>query len=309
MTKIPNLGFEKPLLKNLIIGNNVTSIGNEAFYGCTGLTTIEIPGSVTSIGNYAFSGCTGLTTIEIPESVTSIGDSAFSYCTGLTSVTFQGTSKVTSIGDSSFSGCTGLTSVKFRRATPPSFYDFTFLNTPKSYTIYVPIGSKSLYQAVSQLSGYNIVEFGDGPTIFTVTFNTNGGSAVISQTVNIGNKSVKPSDPKRSGYTFGGWYANSACTTAFNFNTSITANITLYAKWNPVVQIRLGDVDGKPGISISDALEIFKYLAGMKSTVKKGTSAWNAALITPASQKSGKPGIGDALEIFKKLAGMKSLVK
>jgi uncharacterized repeat protein (TIGR02543 family) len=132
---------------------------------------------------------------------------------------------------------------------------------------------------------------------------------VSSQKVNSGNKAVKPSDPKRSGYTFGGWYANFTCTTVFDFNTAITANTTVYAKWNPVVQIKLGDVDGKPGVSISDALEIFKYLAGMKSTVIKGTPAWNAVLITPRSQKSGKPGIGDALEILKKLAGMKSLVK
>jgi uncharacterized repeat protein (TIGR02543 family) len=122
---------------------------------------------------------------------------------------------------------------------------------------------------------------------FTVTFNTNGGNAVSSQKVNSGNKAAKPSDLKRNGYTFGGWYANSACTTAFNFNGSITSNITIYAKWNSVTQTKLGDMDGKPGISISDALEIFKYLAGMKSKVMKGTNAWSAALITPASQKSG----------------------
>ena len=65
---------------NLVIPDSVTSIGNYAFSGCTGLTSITIPDSVTSIGNYAFSGCTGLTSITIPDSVTSIGSLAFDSC-------------------------------------------------------------------------------------------------------------------------------------------------------------------------------------------------------------------------------------
>ena len=61
----------------------VTSIGDQAFDNCTGLTSIVIGNSVTSIGEYAFSGCKSLTNIEIPNSVTSIGDSAFSGCRSL----------------------------------------------------------------------------------------------------------------------------------------------------------------------------------------------------------------------------------
>ena len=58
----------------------VTSIGDHAFYSCTGLTSVTIPNSVTSIGDYAFASCTGLTSITIPNSVTSIGNSAFRDC-------------------------------------------------------------------------------------------------------------------------------------------------------------------------------------------------------------------------------------
>ena len=87
----------------------VTSIGNSAFRGCTGLTSVNIPNSVTSIGNDVFYGCKGLTSVTIPNSVTSIGNSAFSDCRGLTSVTIP--NSVTSISRYAFKGCPGLTSV------------------------------------------------------------------------------------------------------------------------------------------------------------------------------------------------------
>ena len=88
---------------------DVTGIGDEAFYGCDGLTTIDIPNSVTSIGDEAFYGCDGLTTIDIPNSVTSIGSSTFYDCDALTSVNIG--NSVTNIGEQAFYNCTGLHSV------------------------------------------------------------------------------------------------------------------------------------------------------------------------------------------------------
>ena len=88
---------------------SVTSIGDWAFYGCSGLTSVTIPNSVTSIGEYTFFGCSGLTSVTIPNSVTSIGDYAFYDCCSLTSITIP--NSVTSIGDGAFSGCSGLTSI------------------------------------------------------------------------------------------------------------------------------------------------------------------------------------------------------
>ena len=70
--------------KNSIIPNSVTSIGESAFWGCSGLTSVTIPNSVTTIGDAAFYGCSGLSSVTIGNSVTSIGEIAFSRCSGLT---------------------------------------------------------------------------------------------------------------------------------------------------------------------------------------------------------------------------------
>ena len=110
VTSIGNEAFyECSGLTSITISNSVTSIGEEAFYECSGLTSVTIGNSVESIGRWAFTNCSGLTSVTIPNSVTSIGYGAFAGCSGLTSVTIP--NSVTSIGDGAFSSCSGLTSV------------------------------------------------------------------------------------------------------------------------------------------------------------------------------------------------------
>jgi len=70
-----------------------------------------------------------------------------------------------------------------------------------------------------------------GGTSYTVTFKTNGGSAVDSQTVAAGETAKEPEDPKKDGYKFGGWYADSELTSLFSFAAKIEKDTTLYAKW------------------------------------------------------------------------------
>ena len=94
----------------------VTSIGYEAFSGCSSLTSIILPEGVTSIGGSAFSSCSSLTSIVLPEGVTSIDQNTFHSCSSLTSIVLP--ESVTSIDYAAFNGCSSL----------------TFINIPKSVT-------------------------------------------------------------------------------------------------------------------------------------------------------------------------------
>ena len=96
-------------VKSAVIADGVTSIGWDAFKGCTSLTSVTIPDSVTSIGWDAFEDCTSLTSVTIPDSVTRIGEQAFDGCKSLASVTIP--DSVTSIGDGAFYCCDSLTGI------------------------------------------------------------------------------------------------------------------------------------------------------------------------------------------------------
>ena len=95
--------------KNTIIPNSITAIGGWAFFGCSGLTSINIPDSVMHIGQCSFKECKSLTSINIPDSVTHIGEEAFKCCTRLRSINIP--NSITCIGDSIFDGCEDLTSI------------------------------------------------------------------------------------------------------------------------------------------------------------------------------------------------------
>ena len=193
--------------KNTIIPNSVTSIGDYAFYGCNGLTSVTIPKSVTSIGLYAFENCSGLVSVKvesgnikydsrndcnaiiekssqtliagckntiIPNGVTTIGEHAFSGCDGLTSVTIP--NSVTSIGKGAFYGCNGLKTIVSKLGSPVNiiyrvvYKDGTAINeysfsgeTFANAVLYVTKGTKSLYEATEGWKKFtNIEEFVDG---------------------------------------------------------------------------------------------------------------------------------------------------
>ena len=153
-----------------VIPNSVTSIEDEAFKGCTGLTSITIPNSVTSIGDYAFNGCTGLTSITIGNSVTRIGGWAFMDCMGLTSITIP--NSVTDIGYRAFAGCTGLTSITIPNSVT-SIGDGAFVgcNNLKSVSInsdsIVSVNRKSP-SSISSIFGSQVTEYILGDDVHSI---------------------------------------------------------------------------------------------------------------------------------------------
>ena len=121
-------------LTSLTIPNSITDIGSSAFSGCSSLTSVTIGNSVTEIGGYAFSGCSSLTSVTIPNSVTDIGSSAFSGCSSLTSVTIG--NSVTTIGSGAFFSCSSLTSVTIGNSvTEIGYYAFSGCSSLTSLTI------------------------------------------------------------------------------------------------------------------------------------------------------------------------------
>ncbi len=96
-------------LTSITIPSSVTSLGNYCFYDCSKLASITIPSSVTSLGDNCFYGCSSLTSVTIPSSVTSLSNYCFSYCSKLTSITIP--SSVTSLSNYCFCNCTSLTSI------------------------------------------------------------------------------------------------------------------------------------------------------------------------------------------------------
>jgi len=103
----------KEALTAITLPESLTALGDDAFRGCTGLTTVTFDGTpaLTTINKRAFKDCSALAAIAIPASVETIGGGAFSDCSELASVTFPGTSALTAIGSTAFSNCESLAAI------------------------------------------------------------------------------------------------------------------------------------------------------------------------------------------------------
>lgn len=115
--KIPAFMFEvgsetaHPNIKNVVIGSNVTEIGDSAFRYCGSIKNVEFGEKVETIGEYAFSGCVGLESIELPESIRTISDGAFASCNGLTELTLP--NNVRHIGIDAFESCSSVETINY----------------------------------------------------------------------------------------------------------------------------------------------------------------------------------------------------
>ena len=152
----------KTTLKEAVIGDCVTSIDGNAFYNCSGLTSIEIPSGVTSIGYSAFYNCSSITNINIPNSVTNIGLEAFYGCSGITSITIS--DSVTSISSSTFYGCTSLTSIEIPSGVT-SIRDSAFQNCTSLTSCTIGSGVTSIGRSsFLNCSGLTSIEIPDSVT-------------------------------------------------------------------------------------------------------------------------------------------------
>ena len=198
-------------IKELVIPDDVASIGSFAFFDCTGFTSVTIPVGVTSIGESAFYRCTGLTSVKIsdlaawceiqftgnesnplsyahklylkdqeiteltiPDDVTTIGNNAFCSCTNLISLTIP--DNVTAIGNAAFYGCTGLTSVTIPGSVTSiggaTFYDCTGLTTITIPSSVTSIGGTA-FEGCTSLSFVKISDLAAWCEIQFSTFSSN----------------------------------------------------------------------------------------------------------------------------------------
>jgi hypothetical protein len=191
--------FPGGLVGSYAISNNVTSIGDGAFYFCYRLTSVTIPNSVTNIGDGAFQYCFGLTSVTIGNSVTSIGDGAFYECYDLTSVAIP--DSVTSIGGYVFENCTSLTSVTIPDSVT-SIGDEAFYSCSSLTSVTIP-------NSVTNIGDYAFV---DCSSLTSITFLGNaplveGAAGSADSTVFQGESGTVYYLPGTTGWgsTFGGW--------------------------------------------------------------------------------------------------------
>ncbi len=206
-------------LTSVTIPNSVTSIGSSAFEGCSGLTSVNIPNSVTSIGSSAFVGCSGLTSVNIPNSVTSIGGYAFVGCSGLTSITIP--NSVTSIGESTFAYCSGLTSVNIPNSVM-SIGESAFSGCSGLTSINIPNSVMSIgYFAFSDCSGLTSIVIENGNSNYDSRSNCNAIIETATNTLISGcKKTIIPNS-----VTSIGDYAFAYCSglTSVNIPNSVTS--------------------------------------------------------------------------------------
>jgi hypothetical protein len=208
------------------IPNNVTSIGDNAFDFCPGLTSVIIPSSVTSIGTNAFYTCTSLTNVIIGSGVSSIASGAFYGCTKLAS--FPIGTNVVSIGSSAFTDCSSLTSITILNNVT-NIGSSAFLSCSKLNSVTIANGSigSSAFQGCTGLIGVyfrgnaptnvgSYVFSGDANTVYYVPGTTNWGSTFAGRPAVLWNPLMQATGP-----SFG------VHTNQFGFNITGSTNIPI----------------------------------------------------------------------------------
>lgn len=222
-------------IKTIIIDNRITYIGSGAFYGIEyAQGTLNLPDKLEGIGKYAFIGCEWYEPeLTFPETLETIGDSAFLYFASgnmpdKPSLTLTFPESVTSVGANAFQTYSaGVERVYIKN--PAMVMGENCLGDYKTMKIYGAAGSTAeAYAADHELEFF----VWDGTsTHYTVTFDSNGGSAIGSQQIQIGDKATEPTAPVKKGYYFEGWFLGEE---KYDFREAVHKDITLTARWAEV---------------------------------------------------------------------------
>ena len=262
LERIDGAAFKNDIaLLAVTMQNNVTIIGSEVFEGCTSLNSATLSDKLKKVSMDTFRLCTSLHTITIPSSVTEIGTHAFDS-SGLTSIDIPGS--VTGIGVHAFVNCVHLSSVTLHNGLL-YIYSYAFFMTPVTQ-ITIPstvisiqgyvcdhlakvtvlgettsfnsdaFGLSSLSDGVYGFAGSTAAAFASAKgytfhTLHKVLFDSKGGSAVDFGYAILNDTIAAPVAPTLTGYGFGGWHTDEACTAAATFPYTVTGNGTLFAKW------------------------------------------------------------------------------
>ena len=271
-------------LTNISIPNSVTFIGFSAFNSCTSLKSITLPSSLSTIQSYAFYNCGNLKTIRIPVSVTSIGNCAFDVCPSLMTVTYPGSktqwdaiskgsnndvlenklvcnqleATFTADGTTFAQPQTINRGEKFTKPAEPPKENHTFAgwyNGDEKFDF--DADTTNAPNVLNLVAKWDINKY-------TVQFLSEHGS-FADQPIEHG-KTIKTDEltiPKVDGYTFGGWYADENRTIEFNFNTPITGDTKVYAKWEKNAPV----LPDTYALNVSGA---FVYVDGVDVTAAAG---------------------------------------
>ena len=267
VTGIGKWAFDRCGLHTLTIEGPIESMGLAAFYECTKLETISFGENIKTIGEQAFQGCSSLTKVTIPDSVTSIGEEAFYECTKLETISFG--ENIETIGRWAFTGCSALTNVTIPKNVT-TIESGTFKKCSKLEYIILPAGLTSFKDSLTGCPAGNpngaiyyknykaaadaLLADNDNNSnidandklknrnflyLCKVTFDANGGDQTDYPEMSVyKTKKINANDlaaikaPTRAGYNFTGWYTDTDGKQLFNADeTAITDDITLHAGW------------------------------------------------------------------------------
>ena len=154
-------------IQNLSLSENITPIGDCAFWGGAQMRTVVIPEGVVSIGSYAFDLCENLTEVSLPESLTDIGMYAFNYCTSLKAITIP--AGITTIDYGTFYLCSSLEKIVFCGDAPVfNVYD------PNGENIFSGVTASAYYPANNPTWKSNVMQDYGG----TITWTPDQGSVI-----------------------------------------------------------------------------------------------------------------------------------